>query len=138
MSGFDANLARDLLPKLQAATKGSRYLDRAMFSAMGWQRSPGWPTRWARPADLADCLWEIITPTRNTDDAARLLSADYCWFLGKPGGDKFYWAEAQLPKEISTVYGQKGATPALALCIAILALGLFRAARSGKPKASAP
>ena len=120
---------------LKAASKGTRPLSDAVLLAMGWERSKyekelfcpplNHPARGKfKPGVL---IWQPgPDPTRSLDDVVAMVPGGWGWSLGcNFDRGQMYSSIIRGPHDTTRPEGQSGVgfsnTPALALCIALLA-----------------
>ena len=109
----------DLIKQLEAATEGSRNLDAAIAEVAVWHPGRAEELQEAGHAFYDTAKSMCACYTTSIDAALTLVPEDFSWrlqqTLGKPGG----MAALVGPDDQVGDY-HIGATPALALCIAIL------------------
>ena len=107
----------DLLQRLHAAPSGSRELDLAVFEALGWKWRPNPIRGFLLLPDGS--LAPDIAPTRSVDDALSLVPEGW-WRKLVQHNDGHGYASIGPTAETAKFRCEHAATPALALCIAIL------------------
>ena len=113
-----------LISKLKAATEGSRELSDEVLLALGRMT----PQRMYQLAGHDDPYVVVPNPTVSVDDALKLVPGGSRWRIGhttiNPAGPAEMWATLAIQRggRLSAMVadGTTAATPALALCIAIL------------------
>lgn len=116
-----------LIEKLETAEAGSRELSDEVLLALGWMEGPLNTTIWYRPDYSVVPESENLEPTTNLQDAVDLVPEGWDWGAGyghengDPEGEEVIFAVVGKPdKGLSTPGEANAATPALALCAAIL------------------
>lgn len=118
-----------LIARLESAGEGSRELSDAVLVALGWVRSPDRDEPGFVEDDWIDPeggrWWPAPDPAVSLDDALALVDEGWQWLLrglgwyGQRPAAKLEFIVSDATDGMRTIWG-KAATPALALCAAIL------------------
>jgi len=109
-----------LIARLEAATKGSRELDLAIAQeALGLRPIVTLRgTQVHNPKQPSSVSWDLKAYTTSLDAALTLVPEGLRWECGQTAATKTPWASVGAGQ-----YSQRGATLALAICIAALKAG---------------